>query len=53
MDDTGNTKAVGGKAENGARQSSTARLAISWLVVSVPLLWGIFQTFEKSLALFR
>ncbi|MDT5295183.1 MAG: hypothetical protein QOJ76_2063 [Acidobacteriota bacterium] len=54
MNDKGNKGAVRDKAENGARQSSSnARLAISWLVVSVPLLWGIYQTFEKSLALFR
>jgi hypothetical protein len=30
-----------------------ARVAIAWLVVGIPLLWGVSQTFEKSLALFR
>jgi hypothetical protein len=30
-----------------------ARIAISWLVVGIPLAWGVSQTFIKSLALFH
>jgi hypothetical protein len=30
-----------------------ARIAISWMVVGIPLLWGVSQTFVKSLALFH
>lgn len=29
------------------------RLVISWAIVGVPLLWGVYQTFIKALALFR
>jgi len=28
------------------------RIALAWLFVGVPLLWGVLQTIEKSLALF-
>lgn len=28
-------------------------LAISWLWVGIPLAWGIYQTYLKSVALFR
>ncbi len=31
----------------------TARLALAWAVVGVPLLYGVSQVFIKSLALFR
>lgn len=27
-------------------------LALAWLVVGVPLLWGVAQTLKKALALF-
>lgn len=30
-----------------------ARLVVSWAVVGLPLLWAIYQTFLKALALFR
>jgi hypothetical protein len=30
-----------------------ARVAVAWLVVGIPLLWGVSQTFVKSLALFH
>jgi hypothetical protein len=33
--------------------SSTAALAISWLFVGIPLVWGVAQTFIKALALFQ
>jgi hypothetical protein len=35
------------------RKSSTAALVIAWLVVGLPLLWGIQQTVMKALALFH
>jgi hypothetical protein len=30
-----------------------ARIAIAWIIVGVPLLWGVSQTLIKSLALFQ
>lgn len=32
--------------------ASSARVAVAWALVSVPLLWGVYQTLQKSLALF-
>jgi hypothetical protein len=29
------------------------RVAISWIVVGVPLIWGVSQTVMKSLPLFQ
>lgn len=34
-------------------QKPVARLVISWAVAGVPLLWAVYQTFLKSLALSR
>lgn len=34
-------------------QKPVARLIISWAVVGLPLLWAVYQTLLKSLALFR
>lgn len=33
--------------------SSPVRLIVSWLVVGLPLAWGIIETLKKSLALFH
>ncbi|GAB3292414.1 hypothetical protein GCM10027511_05490 [Hymenobacter humi] len=33
--------------------SSGLLLALSWLFVGVPLLWGVSQTFIKALTLFK
>lgn len=30
-----------------------ARLILLWLVVGVPLLWGVLKTLENALKLFR
>ena len=30
-----------------------ARLIVSWAVVGLPLAWGVWEVFQKSLALFR
>lgn len=32
---------------------ATPALIVSWLVVGLPLAWGIYQTVQKSLALFK
>jgi hypothetical protein len=29
------------------------RLAASWALVGIPLVWGVWQVFQKSLALFQ
>jgi hypothetical protein len=29
-----------------------ARLILAWMFVGIPLLWGVFQTLIKALALF-
>jgi hypothetical protein len=36
-----------------SQSSSTVRLAIAWLFVGIPLIWGVSQVVAKSLALFR
>ena len=33
--------------------SYALRLAIAWLIVGAPALWGVSQVIKKSLALFR
>lgn len=33
--------------------SSWVRVAIAWVLVGLPLLWGVFNTVKKALALFR
>ena len=35
------------------RKSPALLLAVAWTFVGIPLAWGIYQTFIKSLALFR
>lgn len=30
----------------------TGKLAFSWILVSIPLLWGVYQTVLKSIPLF-
>lgn len=35
------------------RPTSAARLAFAWALVGVPLAWGVYQVFLKSLDLFR
>ncbi|HZX95264.1 MAG TPA: hypothetical protein VFE90_12150 [Myxococcales bacterium] len=39
--------------ENTTARTSPLSLAIAWLIVGVPLLWGVMETFKKSLALFH
>jgi hypothetical protein len=35
-----------------ARGSVTARLALAWLAVGLPLAWGVVETLKRSMALF-
>jgi len=35
------------------KKTPTAAVAFAWLLVSVPLLWGVFQTLAKTVALFQ
>jgi len=37
--------------ENGATPS--VLVALAWLVVTLPLLWGVWQTIKKAAALFQ
>jgi len=40
-------------AQPGSHQSTNAiKLALAWLAVGMPLLWGVVQTVKKALALF-
>ena len=34
-------------------QQHLAVVVIAWLLVSVPLIWGVWQTIKKASALFR
>ncbi len=36
-----------------AEKTSPWRLAAAWLVVTLPLAWGVYQTAAKALPLFR
>ncbi len=41
-------------SEPGARPASSVGLLVfAWLFVGIPLLWGVAQTIQKSLALFQ
>jgi hypothetical protein len=36
-----------------SRTRNALMLTLAWLAVGAPLLWGVVQTIEKTLALFR
>jgi hypothetical protein len=40
------------KAESGTRSNAGIKLALAWLAVGVPLLWGVVETLRKAMALF-
>ncbi|WP_426489625.1 MFS transporter small subunit [Hymenobacter sp. 102] len=40
-------------ASSEVASSSTGSLVLAWLVVGLPLAWGVSQTFIKALALFK
>ena len=39
--------------DSGPSVGLVLRLAGAWALVGVPLAWGVWQVFERSLALFR
>jgi hypothetical protein len=41
------------KNENSKGTGSWGLVVFSWLLVSVPLLWGVWQTVKKASALFQ
>ena len=38
---------------DGMRPTRVLQLIVAWALVSIPLGWGIWQVFKKSLALFH
>lgn len=36
-----------------ARQTSPLFVALAWALVSIPLLWGVYETLRKTVALFQ
>jgi hypothetical protein len=40
-----------GKSQSDSK-TSTLIVVLAWLAVSLPLLWGVAQTFKKALTLF-
>ena len=36
-----------------SRPTAAWQLAVAWLIVSVPTLWGVYQTIRQATALFR
>jgi hypothetical protein len=36
----------------GSHSNNVIKLALAWLAVGVPLLWGVVQTLRKATALF-
>ena len=41
------------QSEPRSGQPRLAVVVVAWLLVSVPLLWGVWQTIKKASALFR
>jgi hypothetical protein len=39
-------------ARPGSHSNGVLKLALAWLAVGVPLLWGVVQTLKKAAALF-
>ena len=39
--------------ESGSGQQRLAVVVVAWLLVSVPLIWGVWQTIKKASVLFR
>lgn len=36
-----------------AQSTSTTAIALAWLAVGLPLVWGVSQTLTKAMALFQ
>jgi len=41
------------KPQSTSQPNGALKLALAWLAVGVPLLWGVVQTLHKAMALFR
>jgi len=41
------------QSESGSGQQRLGVIVVAWLLVSVPLIWGVWQTIKKASALFR
>ena len=41
------------QSEPRSGQQRLAVVVVAWLLVSVPLIWGVWQTIKKASALFR
>jgi hypothetical protein len=41
------------QSESGSGQQRLAVVVVAWFLVSVPLIWGVWQTIKKASALFR
>lgn len=39
--------------DDGPKAGSWALVAMAWIAVGIPLLWGVFQTLKKAAQLFR
>ncbi len=39
--------------DTNVKHTSPVSIAIAWIIVGVPLLWGVLETAKKSLALFQ
>ena len=37
----------------GAGGSNAVRIGLAWLIVSIPLAWGVFETLRKAAKLFQ
>lgn len=49
---TAGSDAVAGLDEHEAVGNQTPRLVVSWLIVGLPLVYGIYQTISRTLPLF-
>ena len=47
------TEDMAARASGATSSKTKLAMAVAWLAVGLPLLWGIGQTFRKVLALFR
>ena len=40
------------EADRRAERTSSVTVVVAWVVVTIPLLWGVYQTLDKSRPLF-
>ncbi|HXI60941.1 MAG TPA: hypothetical protein VNO55_33000 [Polyangia bacterium] len=45
--------AINTTPDHPSRTRNALMLTLAWLAVGIPLLWGVVQTIDKTLALFR